>query len=122
MQYYAEDQREKTTASNDDGDSQNGSEHAHAGGFRITDFSLVEGADLSFVGPVAKGILHNWGIAPKQPQPTLQNNLTMAPRMPGMGGGPTMPQSPNMMSGPKAPAPSQLSVAGGTDVAITDDE
>lgn len=61
-------------------------ENAHAGGFRVTDVSLVEGTDVSFVGPVAKQILHNWSIAPKQPQPSLQQNLMMAPRMQGPGG------------------------------------
>ncbi|TNE32246.1 MAG: hypothetical protein EP349_02200 [Alphaproteobacteria bacterium] len=75
--------------------------NAHPGGFRVTDVALVEGTDISFVGPVAKQILHNWSIAPKQPQPSLQQNLMMAPRMQGpsgmggggmMGGG--MPASP----------------------------
>ena len=80
MQNFAENQNETEDESGDAG------ENAHAGGFRVTDVSLVEGTDVSFVGPVAKQILHNWSIAPKQPQPSLQQNLVMAPRMQGPGG------------------------------------
>lgn len=80
MQNFAENQNE----TEDEGGG--AGENAHAGGFRVTDVSLVEGTDVSFVGPVAKQILHNWSIAPKQPQPSLQQNLMMTPRMQGPGG------------------------------------
>jgi len=61
-------------------------QNVHLGGFRLADVSILEGTDISFVGPVAKQILHNWSIAPKQPQPTMQHSLKMAPQMPGPGG------------------------------------
>lgn len=104
-------------ASNDDGEGKQDS--AVAGGFRITDLSLVEGTDLSFVGPVAKGYLHNWSIAPEKPQPSLQHNLTMAPRMPGgMGGGAAMMQ-PSANLAPSGPSQDLYT---GTQQAIQDDE
>lgn len=80
MQNFAADLNKKEEESGGAG------ENAHPGGFRVSDVSLVEGTDVSFVGPVAKQILHNWSIAPKQPQPSLQQNLVMAPRMQGPGG------------------------------------
>ncbi len=105
-------------ASNDDGEGKQDS--AHAGGFRITDLSLVEGTDLSFVGPVAKGYLHNWSIAPEKPQPSLQHNLTMAPSMPGgMGGGGGMMMQPSANLAPSGPSQDLYT---GTQQAIQDDE
>ena len=80
MQNFAEDLNKTEEESGGAG------ENAHPGGFRVSDVSLVEGTDVSFVGPVAKQILHNWSIAPKQPQPSLQQNLMMTPRMQGPGG------------------------------------
>ena len=106
-------------ASNDDGEGKQDS--AHAGGFRITDLSLVEGTDLSFVGPVAKGYLHNWSIAPEKPQPSLQHNLAMAPKMPsGMGGGGGMMMQPSANLAPSGP--SQDLYSGTQTTGQTDDE
>ena len=95
MQNFAEDLNKTEEESGGAGDN------AHPGGFRVTDVSLVEGTDVSFVGPVAKQILHNWSIAPKRPQPSLQQNLMMTPRMQGPGsmGGGGMRGSGSMMGG-----------------------
>lgn len=111
MQNFAEDLNKSEEESGGAG------ENAHPGGFRVTDVSLVEGTDVSFVGPVAKQILHNWSIAPKQPQPSLQQNLVMAPRMQGPGGmgggggtmgGGGMPASPYNNGGSYHQTPAQV--------------